>query len=83
MARISLLKNETEKTAEFIKKAEDFDSSHSDLYFLKTKIFLLDADYKSAFPECIKGLNSSPASRELWLLLQTIDSEFYDLDSIE
>jgi FkbM family methyltransferase len=83
LARISLLKNETEKTATFIKKAEDFDSSHSDLYFLKTKMFLLDADYKSAYPECIKGLNSSPASRELWLLLQTIDSEFYELNSIE
>jgi FkbM family methyltransferase len=83
LARISLLKNETEKTASYIKRAEDFDTSHADLFFLKTRMFLLDADYESAFPECLKGLNSSPASRELWVLLQTIDAEFYDLDSIE
>ena len=83
LARISLLKNETEKTANYIQKAEDFDSSHADLFLLRTKMYFLDADYKSAYSECIKGLNSSPASRELWLLLQTIESEFYDLVAIE
>lgn len=83
LARISLLKNKTENTAAYIKRAEDFDSSHQDLYLLKTKMFLLDADHESAYKECIKGLNSSPANRELWMLLQSIESEFYELDSIE
>lgn len=83
LARISLLKNKTENTSEFIKKAEDFDSSHQDLYLLKTKLYLLDADHESAYKECLKGLNSSPANRELWLLLQSIESEFYELAAIE
>jgi FkbM family methyltransferase len=83
LARISLLKNETENTADFIKRAEDFDSSHQDLFLLKTKMHLLDADHQSAYKECLKGLSTSPANRELWMLLQSIEPEFYELNSIE
>lgn len=79
LARIAILKNETEKAIEYVSKAEDFDLTHPDCSFIRGRIALADKDFAEAYKQCIKSLKRAPAHRDSWLLLQTIDSEVFDL----
>lgn len=82
LARIALLRNKTTEVEEYIARAEDFDMTHPDCALLRGKLALTEADYGLAYKHVVKCLAISPSHRDAWLLLQQIDSEYYEFEEV-
>jgi FkbM family methyltransferase len=83
LARISILKNKYEQASEYLQHAEDYDLTHPDCTLIRGRLASLDKDFNEAYNYCIIGLKRSPAHRDTWMLLQSIDSSYYKEEEIE
>ena len=83
LARIAILRDRLEEAKNYLDKAEDLDPTHPDTLMLRARLASLDKDFESAYKYCIAGLKRSPAHRDNWAILQTLEPEVFNLDEIE
>jgi FkbM family methyltransferase len=83
LARIAIMQDRLNDANEYLNKAEDLDLTHPDGNMLRGRLAAYDKDFKTAYKHCMSGLKKSIAHRDSWLLLQSLESQVYQLEEIE
>lgn len=83
LARIYIVREQTEKIKQCLQKAEDIAPKHPDIPFLKARVLAIEKDDEKAFEYLKIALSHQPAHAEAWQILQSLEQKVIELDFIE
>lgn len=82
LARIELQRGDSEKSLEYVAKAQDLDPSHPEGLMLEAAIAVHDKNFEAGYRFVMRALDRAPAHREIWQIIQSIDPSVFDLDEL-